>query len=114
LVSAHDVDMAMPDFEPLEGGVKIVFDVPESAVEQVVRTVGEAGFDVRRYYAGHPELEHGLGGSAPGYVRMGAERQCQEFSDAEQAAIVAAFDAVQARTGFVCTRAGVDVWTAGD
>jgi hypothetical protein len=45
---------------------------------------------------------------------MGAERQCQDFTDAEQAAVVAAFDAVQARTGFVCTTAGVDVWTAGD
>ena len=104
----------MPDFEPAEGGVKIVFDVPENAVDQIVRTVGEAGFDVRRYYARQPALEHGLGGSVPGYVRMGAERQCREFSDAEQAAIVSAFDAVQARTGFACTRVGVDVWTAGD
>lgn len=45
-MGAHDVDVTMPDFEPVEGGVKIVFDVPESAVEHVVRTVGEAGFDV--------------------------------------------------------------------
>jgi hypothetical protein len=110
----HDVDMTMPDFTPRQGGVKIVFDVPEHAVEQIVHTVGEAGFDVRRYYADRPELDRRPGGSAPGYVRMGAERRCQNFTDAEQAVIVAAFDAVQARAGFACTRTGVDVWTAGD
>lgn len=102
----------MPTFEPREGGVKIVFDVMESVADDVAQTVRGAGFDVRRYY--QPEDEHGPGGSAPGYQRLGAERPMRTFTEAEQATIVAAFDDTQAQTGFTCSRVGVDVWTAGD
>jgi hypothetical protein len=99
------------DFEPRDGGVKIVFDVPETVVEDVVPAVRAAGFDVHRYY--HPDDEHRPGGSAPGHVRLGAARAMHEFTQAEQDAIVAAFDEVEARAGFVCSRVGVDTWTSG-
>lgn len=104
--------MDVPAFSPLQGGVKIVFDVPAAAVEQASRTVAAAGFDVGRYY--EPGHEPGLGGAAAGFVRLGAERSMHEFTSAEQAQIVAAFDAGQLAAGFDCVRIGVDVWTAGN
>ena len=98
-------------FEPHEGGVKIVFDVPADTADAIERTVGAAGFDVRRYYpAGH---EPRRGGPAPGWTRLGAERPRREFSLAEEDSIVAAFDSVQDAALFTCTRLGVDGWTAG-
>ena len=97
-------------FDPREGGVKIVFDVPEQDVDSVVVQVAAAGFGVRRYY---PDDEPRRGGPQPGDVRLGAERAMTEFTDAEVEAIVADFDAVQARTGFGCRRIGTDTWTAG-
>lgn len=33
-----------------EGGVKIVFDVPDDQVDQIVEIVGAGSFAVRRYY----------------------------------------------------------------
>jgi hypothetical protein len=99
-------------FEPLEGGVKIVFDVLEGQVESITRTVRAAGFDVQRYY--RPAHEHQLGGSAAGFIRLGAERAMTRFTEAEQRAIVAEFDAVQSAAGFECRRAGTDTWQAGN
>jgi signal recognition particle subunit SEC65 len=104
--------MNVDDFEVQEGGVKIVFDVSEPSAEEIARAVRTAGFDVRRYY--HPEDEHEPGGSAPGYLRLGAERPMHEFTQAEQTAIVAAFDDTMSGRGFSCERVGVDVWTAGN
>ncbi len=98
-------------FDPAEGGVKIVFDVPEQDVHEIAQQVTAAGFKVHRYY--QPEDEHRQGGSTPCHIRLGAERATTEFSDAEIAAIVADFDAVQAQTGFTCLRVGTDSWTAG-
>ena len=102
--------MSTPDFEPREGGVKIVFDVVEADVDEVVRTAHDAGFDVRHYY---PSDKPRRGGSAPGFVRLGAERAMHEFTEAEQAHIVAAFDAAQKAADFASTRVGTEVWTAG-
>jgi hypothetical protein len=104
--------VSFPGFEPREGGVKIVFDVPEAVAEDVARTVADAGFDVQRYY--DDEHEHRLGGSAPGFLRLGAERPMREFTQCEEVAIVAGFDAIQDEAGFECSRMGVDVWKAGD
>lgn len=98
-------------FDPAEGGVKIVFDVLGQDVHDIAPRVTSAGFTVRRYY--QPEDEHRRGGSAPGHCRLGAERAMTEFSDGEIAAIVADFDLVQLRTGFMCLRVGTDSWTAG-
>ena len=103
--------MGTGDFDPREGGVKIVFDVAEADVAEIVRTVRAAGFDVRHYY---PSDKPRRGGSAPGLVRLGAERAMHEFTEAEQARIVAAFDAAQSVAGFACARVGTDVWTAGN
>ena len=38
----------------------------------------------------------------------------REFTTAEEALIVAAFDAAQRAAGLDCVRVGVDVWVAGD
>jgi len=99
------------DFEAAEGGVKVVFDVPEVDVDDVALAVGGAGFDVHRYY--HPDDERGPGGSPEGYVRLGAERAMSEFTNAEQEQAVADFEAVQRSHCFACIRVGVDVWTSG-
>lgn len=72
----------VPAFDPREGGVKVVFDVPEDVVDDAVREITAAGFAVGRYYSG--EAEHRVGGSAPGWIRLGAERPMLEFTDAEQ------------------------------
>jgi hypothetical protein len=98
-------------FDPREGGVKIVFDVPEQDADDVAVRVAAAGSDVHRYY--QPDDEHLQGASTPGYIRLGAERAMTEFSDAEVAAIVADFDVSQAQAGFTCLRIGTDSWTAG-
>lgn len=99
------------NFAPAEGGVKIVFDVLESDVHDVQTLVAAAGFAVHRYY--HPTDEHRPGGSAAGYVRLGAERPMRQFTDAEVDAIVTDFDQLQARKPFNCVRVGTDSWTAG-
>ena len=99
------------DFESAEGGVKIVFDVPESDVRDVEALVAAAGLVVHRYY--DPADQHRPGGSAAGYVRLGAERSMRRFTDAEVDAIVTEFDEVQARADFTCVRVGTDSWTAG-
>ena len=99
-------------FEPREGGVKIVFDVPHDLAEIVVAQVSEAGFEVRRYY--RPGKEPRVGGSAEGYVRLGAERATSLFTESEQAEIVTAFDVVCAERALPCTVIGVDSWTGGD
>jgi hypothetical protein len=99
-------------FEPREGGVKIVFDVPEDVVADAVRTISAAAFAVDRYY--RPERDHLPGGAAAGWVRLGAERPMHDFSEAEQQLIVAAFDAVFDESPFTCRRMGTDVWTAGN
>jgi len=93
LVGADDEQMDIALFEPREGGVKIVFDVWEADVAEVTRTVTATGFDVRRYY--DPDIEHDRGGSAPDWIRLGAERPMREFTHAEEERIVAAFDAAQ-------------------
>jgi hypothetical protein len=108
----HDEEVTKPGFVPRDGGVKIVFDVPETVVDDAVSAVRAAGFDVHRYY--HPGDEHRPGGSAPGHVRLGAQRAMHEFTQAEQDAVVAAFDDVEARAGFACSRVGVDAWTSGN
>jgi hypothetical protein len=98
-------------FEPREGGVKVVFDVPEDAVANAVRMISAAGFSVDRNY--RPEREHLPGGAAVGWVRLGAERPMHEFTEAEQQLIVAAFDSKYEESPFTCRRMGTDVWTAG-
>ena len=101
----------MPAFDPREGGVKVVFDVPEDVVDDVVREITAAGFAVGRYYSA--EAEHRIGGSEPGWIRLGAERPMLEFTEAEQDRIVAAFDAVLLESAISCRRMGTDAWTAG-
>jgi hypothetical protein len=108
---AHYQLVSTGQFEPRAGGVKVVFDVEEAVADHVARTVGAAGFEVRRYYV--PGHEPRRGGAAPGCVRLGAERALQEFTETEQDSVVAAFESVQGRAGFACTRIGVDSWTAG-
>jgi hypothetical protein len=103
--------VSMPEFIPEEGGVTVIFDVREAEVDQIRGMVSQAGFAVRRYY--RASEEHRLGGSPYGWIRLGAERPMREFTDAEQANIVAAFDALQHSAGFTCERLGVDIWTAG-
>jgi hypothetical protein len=103
--------MDRPKSEPREGGVKIVFDVPERVLHEASTRVAAAGFDVQRCY--RPDDEHRPGGSRHGFVRLGAERAMAEFNDAEQRRIIADFDAVQRDAGFPCERVGVDRWTAG-
>jgi hypothetical protein len=104
--------MAVPQFDPREGGVKIVFDVPEDLVDDAVRDIAAAGFAVGRYYT--RETDHRSGGSEPGWTRLGAERPMHEFTDAEQTRIVAAFDAALQAAPIPCRRMGTDAWTAGD
>ncbi len=104
--------MQPPAEQPREGGVKVVFDVPEAEVRSVAARVAAAGFAVHRYY--HPDDEHRPGGSPAGWIRLGAERAMLAFTDAEQRRIVADFDQLQAAAGFRCARIGVDSWTAGD
>ena len=87
---------AVPDgADPTDGGVKIVFDVPEPAVHDVAWQVAAAGFAVHRYY--RLDSEHRPGGSPEGYVRLGAERPVRRYTDADIDAIVAEFDQLQAR-----------------
>jgi hypothetical protein len=95
-----------------KGGVKIVFDVPESSVNGVVTVVAAAGFTVGRYYPDHYQHEGG-GGAELGAVRLGAEMPRTEFTAEEVERIVAAFDEVQIEAGFVCERQGTDTWEAG-
>lgn len=103
--------MTVPAFDPREGGVKVVFDVPEDGVDDVVREIAAAGFAVGRYYSS--EIEHRIGGSEPGWIRLGAERPMVEFTEAEQHRIVATFDAVLQASAMPCRRMGIDAWTAG-
>lgn len=110
-LAVHHRIVAKALFKPREGGVKIVFDLPEAATDDAVRSIAVAGFEVRRYYA--PEDEHRRGGSSPGRIRLGAERAMTEFTDAEQDAIVAEFDLACAASAIDCDRQGIDVWTAG-
>jgi hypothetical protein len=103
--------VGQPDFEPREGGVKIVFDVSQELVDVAIVHVSAAGFQVRRYYPSGNEP--GIGGSAVGYVRLGAERALSFVTESEQAEIVTAFEAVSAAWAWSCTVIGVDTWTAG-
>jgi dienelactone hydrolase len=103
--------MTVPAFDPREGGVKVVFDVPEDAVDDVAQRIAAAGFTVGRYYAS--ETENRIGGSDPGWIRLGAERPMVEFNEAEQHRIVAAFDAVLQELAIPTRRIGTDAWTAG-
>ncbi len=103
--------MTVQAFDPREGGVKVVFDVPEDAVDDAVRQITAAGFAVSRYYTS--ETEHRVGGSEPGWVRLGAERPMFEFTEVEQHRVVAAFDAFVQESAMTCRRMGTDVWTAG-
>lgn len=98
-------------FEPREGGVKVVFDVPEDAVADAVRKISAAGFSVDRYYSA--EREHRPGAAAVGWVRLGAELPMREFTETEQQRIVAAFDSTYEESPFPCRRMGTDAWTAG-
>ena len=103
--------MAQPEFEPREGGVKIVFDVPQELVDVAIVHVSTADFEVRRYYPSGDEPR--IGGSPVGYVRLGAERALSFLTEPEQAQIVTAFEAVSAARALSCTVIGVDTWTAG-
>jgi hypothetical protein len=103
--------MTVPVFDPREGAVKIVFDVPEDVVDDVVREITAAGFAVGRYYS--REAEHRIGGSEPGWIRLGAERPMLEFTETEQHRVVAAFDAALQESAITCRRMGTDAWTAG-
>jgi hypothetical protein len=69
------------------------------------------GFTVGRYYS--TETEHRIGGSEPGWIRLGAERPMVEFTEAEQHRIVVAFDAVLQESAIACRRMGTDARTAG-
>jgi hypothetical protein len=101
--------MVNDEIRATEGGVKIVFDVPESSVEEISTAV--AGFTVGRYYRDHQHV--GDGGAESGWVRLGAEVPRTQFTAEEEDRIVASFDAVQSKTGFVCERRGTDTWEAG-
>jgi hypothetical protein len=103
--------MSGQPFEPREGGVKVVFDVPADVIAEAVLTISAAGFSVSRYL--RPEREHLPGGAATGWVRLGAERPMHEFTEAEQQLIVAAFESAYEESPFTCHRMGTDVWTAG-
>ena len=103
--------MTVPAFDPREGTVKVVFDVREGVVDDVVREITAAGFAVGRYYS--RDTEHRVGGSEPGWIRLGAERPMLEFTVAEQDRIVAAFDAALQDSAINCRRVGTDAWTAG-
>lgn len=103
--------MVDDEFRASEGGVKIVFDVPEASVADVSTVVAAAGFTVRRYFP--RQLYVGSGGAELGWVRLGAEMPRTLFTDEEADRIVDAFDAVQNRDGFVCERRGTDSWQAG-
>ncbi len=103
--------MTVPVFDPREGGVKVVFDVPEDVVDDVVREITAAGFAVGRYYSG--DTEHRVGGSELGWVRLGAEWPMLEFTGVERDRIVAAFEAALQESAITCRRMGTDAWTAG-
>jgi hypothetical protein len=103
--------MAVSESEPSDGGVKVVFDVLEDVVDDVVREITAADFVVRRYYS--RETDHRVGGPEPGWVRLGAEQPVREFTEAEEHRIVAAFDAALQESAITCRRMGTDVWTAG-
>ena len=92
-----------------EEGVKVVFDVPEAELHKIAQVVADAGFEVHRYY--YPDDEHKRGGSDPGWVRLGAERRMSRFTAARQRRVIAAFEALQSRTGFVHLPVGIDTWT---
>lgn len=98
-------------FRASEGGVKVVFDVPEPSVADVSRVLAAAGFTVREYYPA--KLAVGKGGAESGWVRLGAEMPRALFTDEEERRIVASFDGVQRSDGFVCERRGADTWDAG-
>ena len=102
--------MTVPAFDRREGGVKVVFDVPEDVVNDVIREITEAGFAVARYYSREPGRR--IGGSEPGWVRLGAERPMLEFTEVEQHRIVAAFDAALQELAITSQRLGTDAWTA--
>ncbi len=103
--------MTAPAFAPREGGVKMVFDVQEDLVEEASRRISAAGFAVGRYYSA--ENEHRIGGSDPGWIRLGAERPMLEFTEAERDRIVAAFDTALQESAIACRRLGTDAWAAG-
>jgi hypothetical protein len=107
----HNRFMIGQPFVPREGGVEVVFDVPEDVVADAVLKISAAGFSVDRYL--RPEREHLPGGAATGWVRLGAERPMHEFTEAEQQIIVEAFDLAYDESPFTCRRIGIDVWTAG-
>lgn len=108
----NDEAMSASGTGPREGGVKVVLDVAEADVEAATHLIADAGFDVRRYYS--PDSEHVVGGSSPGWIRLGAEQPMREFTPAEQDHIVAIFDHVGASSGLLCARRGTDSWTAAD
>ena len=103
--------MTVSAFDPREGGVKVVFDVPDAGVDDVIREIAAADFAVSRYY--RRDDEHRVGGSEPGWIRLGAERRMLEFTDAEQRRIVTAFDAALQASAITCRVVGTDAWTAG-
>jgi hypothetical protein len=94
-----------------EGGVKIVFDVPELSVDGVSAVVAATGFTVARYYPDHQHV--GDGGAELGWVRLGAEMPRTQFTAEQEERIVASFDAVHLKAGFACERRGTDTWEAG-
>jgi hypothetical protein len=95
-----------------EGGVKIVFDVPDDRVAQTIQIFGDSGFEVRRYYA--VDVPSHLGGAGNGYTRLGAERPRASFTTKEQDAVLAEFETVRARHQLSATIVGVDTWEAED
>jgi hypothetical protein len=103
--------MANHGFHPREGGVKVVFDVPEGTAAMVLPLVTAAGFTVRAYYSDGER--HGAGRAEPGWIRLGAEMPRTAFTNEEEEAIVAAFDRVHGSSGFVCRRCGTDSWEGG-
>jgi hypothetical protein len=104
----HDVPMEAMAWQVREGGVKVVFDVPEADVDDVIGLVAAGGFAVERYYRDEPQ--HGEGRAPARWIRLGAELRMTTFTEAEQEGIVSRFDALHRESGFTCGRQGTERW----
>lgn len=99
-----------PELSDREGGIKIVFDVPDHLRDVASAVVAASGFVVRSYYSWPPSQ----GGLPPGHARLGAERKRDLFTEQERDAVVAAFEAVvrENKIEIEVVIVGVDTWEA--
>lgn len=103
----HHCGMGKRGAVPVEGGVKVVFDVPTPLVDAALVAVSGAGFAVDSYY--RPGLPQ-TGRPPDGFVRLGADRRRVTYKRAEEVAAAAAVEA--AMQGLACNLVGVDTWKA--